>query len=89
MGLCDVRTKLFIDSRKAAPPFATDNVQNDLYVVGQHGVLCEVKWWIFVALFEENYISWFKKMSAYYHYIILKRWYRNNKHFSEISLTIK
>jgi len=23
-----------------------------LYVVGQHGVLCEVKWWRFVALFE-------------------------------------
>jgi len=26
--------------------------QHDLYVVGQHGVLCEVKWWRFVALFE-------------------------------------
>jgi len=26
--------------------------QYDLYVVGQHGVLCEVKWWRFVALFE-------------------------------------
>jgi len=24
----------------------------DLYAVGQDGVLCEVKWWRFVALFE-------------------------------------
>jgi len=24
----------------------------DLYVVRQHGVLCEVTWWRFVALFE-------------------------------------
>jgi len=23
-----------------------------LYVVGQHGVLCQVKWWRFFALFE-------------------------------------
>jgi len=29
--------------------------QCDLYVVGQHGVLCKVKWW-FVALFEWNWI---------------------------------
>jgi len=36
----------------------------DLYVVRQHGVLCEVKWWRFVALFERNWINWFKKMSA-------------------------
>jgi len=28
--------------------------QYDLYVVGQHGVLCEVKWRRFVALFEWN-----------------------------------
>jgi len=26
--------------------------QYDLCVVGQHGVMCEVKWWRFVALFE-------------------------------------
>jgi len=24
----------------------------DIYIVGQHGVLCEVKWWRFVASFE-------------------------------------
>ena len=38
--------------------------QYDLYVVRQHGALCEVKWWRFVALFEWNWISWFKKMSV-------------------------
>jgi len=27
-------------------------VQYDLYVVRQHGVPCEMKWWRFVALFE-------------------------------------
>jgi len=32
--------------------------QYDLYVVGQYGVLCEIKWWKFVALFEQNWISW-------------------------------
>ena len=37
---------------------------NDIYVVGQHGVLCKVKWRRFVALFRENWISWFKKMSV-------------------------
>jgi len=26
--------------------------QYDLYVVEQHGILCEAKWWRFVALFE-------------------------------------
>jgi len=31
--------------------------QYDLYVVGHHGVLCEVKWWRFVVLFEWNSIS--------------------------------
>jgi len=39
-------------------------LQYDLYVVGQHGVLRQVKWWRFVALFVQNWISWFKKMSA-------------------------
>jgi len=28
------------------------HAQYDLYVVGRHGVLCEVKWWRSVALFE-------------------------------------
>ena len=26
--------------------------QYDLYVLGQHGILCKVKWWRFVTLFE-------------------------------------
>jgi len=26
--------------------------QYNLYVVGQHSVLCEVNWWRFVTLFE-------------------------------------
>ena len=42
--------------------------QCDRHFVGQHVVLCVVKWWIkwwrFVALFEWNWISWFKKMSV-------------------------
>jgi len=36
--------------------------QYDLYVVEQHGVLCEVTWCRFVALFEQNWI--FKDVSA-------------------------
>jgi len=31
---------------------------------GNTVVLCVVKWWRFVALFEWNWISWFKKMSV-------------------------
>jgi len=38
--------------------------QCDLYATGQNGVLREVKWWRFVALFEWNWISWFKRMSV-------------------------
>ena len=45
--------------------------QCDRHFVGQHVVLCVVKWWRFVALFEYNWISWFKKM-AYYRYLIEK-----------------
>jgi len=36
----------------------------DLYVLGQHGVLCEVKWWRLVALLEWNWIGWFMKISV-------------------------
>jgi len=36
----------------------------DLYVVGHDGVLCEVKWWQFVELFQQNWISWFKTVSG-------------------------
>jgi len=36
----------------------------DLYVFGQLGVLCEVKWWRFVGLFQWNRFSCFKKMSV-------------------------
>jgi len=38
--------------------------QCDRHFVGQHVVLCVVKWWRFVALFEWNWISWFKKISV-------------------------
>ena len=38
--------------------------QCDRHFVGQHVALCVVKWWRFVALFESNWISWFKKMSV-------------------------
>ena len=38
--------------------------QCDRNFVGQHVVLCVVKWWRFVALFESNWVSWFKKMSV-------------------------
>jgi len=36
----------------------------NLYVVGQYGILNEVKWRTFVTLFEQNWISWFKNMSV-------------------------
>jgi len=29
-------------------------IEYDLYVLGQHGVLCEIKWWRFVVLSEQN-----------------------------------
>jgi len=38
----------------------------DLYVVGQHIVLCEAKWWRFVASFEWSWITLFKEMSVLY-----------------------
>jgi len=43
--------------------------QCDRHFVGQHVVLCVVKRWRFVALFEQNWISWFKKMS-----VLLRKW---------------
>jgi len=39
--------------------------QHDLYLVGQHGVLYEVKRWK-LTLFEWNWISWFTEMSVLY-----------------------
>jgi len=61
--------------------------QCDRHFVGQHVVLCVVKWWRFVALFESNWISWFKKMSV----LLLSYWESdvywrpNNKHFAELA----
>jgi len=61
--------------------------QCDRHFVGQHVVLCVVKWRRFVALFESNWISWFKKMSV----LSLScresdvYWRRNNKHFAELA----
>jgi len=62
--------------------------QCDRHVVGQHVVPCVVKWWRFVALFESNWISWFKKMSvlslSYWESDVY--WRQNNKHFAELAL---
>jgi len=55
----------------------------DLHVMGQHGVLCEVTLWIFVALFEQNWISWFKK-DVRIITILRRKWCHNNKRFSEL-----
>jgi len=61
--------------------------QCDRHFVGQYVVLCVVKWWIFVALFEWNWISWFKKMSvlslSYWESDVY--WDQNNKHFAELA----
>ena len=61
--------------------------QCDCHFVGQHVVLCVVKWWRFVVLFEQNWISWFKKMSvlslSYWESDVY--WRQNNKHFAELA----
>ena len=57
--------------------------QSDRHFVGQHVVLCVAKWWTFVALFESNWISWFKKMSvlwlSYWESDVY--WRQNDKYF--------
>ena len=62
--------------------------QCDRHFVGQHVVLCLVKWW-FVALFEQNLISWFKKMSilslCYWESDVY--WRQNRKHFADLAPT--
>ena len=61
--------------------------QCDRHFVGQHVVLCVVKWWRFVALFEYNWIIWFKKMSvlslSYLESDVY--WRQNNRHFAELA----
>ena len=61
--------------------------QCDCHFIGQHVVLCVVKWWRFVALFEKNWVSCFKKMSAlslsYWESNVY--WRQNNKHFAELA----
>ena len=63
--------------------------QCDRHFVGQHVVLwvVKLKWWRFVALFESNWISWFKKMSvlslSYWESDVY--WRQNNKHFAELA----
>ena len=68
--------------------FIADTQQHQLYVtwsdvtylwsqcnrhsVGQHVVLCVVKWWRFVALFESNWISVGLRKCPYYRYLIEK-----------------
>ena len=62
--------------------------QCDRHFVCQNAVLCVVKWWRFVALFEYNWISWFKKMSvlslSYWESDVY--WRQNNKHLAELAL---
>jgi len=61
--------------------------QGDRHFVGQYVVLCVAKWWRFVALFESNWISWFKKMSvlslSYWESDVY--WRQNNKHYAELA----
>ena len=61
--------------------------QCDRHFVCQHVVLCVVKWWRFVALFESNWISWLKKMSvlslSYWESDFY--WRQNTKHFAELA----
>jgi len=61
--------------------------QCDRHFVGQHVVLCVVRWWRFVALFKSNWTSWFKKMSvlslSYWESDVF--WRQNNKHFAELA----
>jgi len=54
--------------------------QYNLYAVGQHGVLCQVKWWRFGTLFES---VGFKNVRIIT--ILLRKWCHNNKHFSELA----
>ena len=61
--------------------------QCDRHFVGEHIILCVVKWWSFVASFESNWISWLKKMSvlslSYWESDVY--WRQNNKYFANIS----
>jgi len=61
--------------------------QCDRNFVGQHVVLCVVKWWRSVELFESNWISWFQKMSvlslSYWESDVY--WRQNNEHFAELA----
>ena len=61
--------------------------QCDRHFVGQHVELCVVKWWIFDALFESNWISRFKKMSvlSLSHWESDVYWRQNSKHLSELA----
>jgi len=56
--------------------------QCDHHFVGEHVVLCVVKWWRFVASFESNWISSFKKLSV----LSLSYWESDVcKHFAEVA----
>jgi len=61
--------------------------QCDRHFVGQHVILCVVKWWRFVVLFESNWITQFEKMSvlslSYWESDVY--WRQNNKHFAELA----
>jgi len=61
--------------------------QCDRHFVGQHVVLCVVKWWRFDVLFESNWISRFKKMFvlSLFHWESDVYWRQNNKHLAELA----
>jgi len=88
-----------LDSRRSHPLTDSEKVyigwsdvtylwsQCDRHFVRQHVVLCVAKWWRFVALFQSNWISWFKKMSvlslSYWESDVY--WRQNNKRFAEFA----
>ena len=52
---------------------------------GQHGILCEVKWRRFVALFTRLKLNQLVQESVRIITILLRKWCHNNEHFSELA----
>jgi len=55
----------------------------DLYVVEQRGVLCEVKWWRFIALFEK--LNQLVQENVRIITILLRKWCDSNIHLWELA----
>jgi len=53
----------------------------DLYAVGQHGVLCEVKWWG-ISRYSDKIESFFKE-NVRTITVLLRKWCHSKKHFVE------